>query len=82
VISLIRAAWLALRWPLLALLAILEPVIRVLLAGFALLLVLTALFFALVRSPDTFPFLGMLGVSTGLVLILALYYAVLRVLSA
>jgi hypothetical protein len=54
----------------------------VLLAGFALLLVLTALFFALVRSPDTFPFLGMLGVSTGLVLILALYYAVLRVLSA
>jgi hypothetical protein len=79
---LLRATWLAVRWPLLAVLVILEPIIRLLLASSALLLALTALFFVLVRSPATFPFWGILGVSTGLVLALTLYYATLRVLSA
>jgi hypothetical protein len=79
---LLRGTWLAARWPLLAVLVILEPVIRLLLAGSALLLALTALFFVLVRSPAAFPFWGMLGVSTSLVLALTLYYAILRVLSA
>jgi hypothetical protein len=72
---------LAVRLPLLALLAILEPVMRVLLAGAALLTTLTALFLALVRPLGTFPFFGMLAVSIGLVLLLTLYYAVLRRLS-
>ena len=77
----LRAMLLAVRLPLLALLAILEPVMRVLLAGAALLTTLTALFLALVRPLGTFPFFGMLAVSIGLVLLLTLYYAVLRRLS-
>ena len=77
----LRAVWLAVRLPLFALLAILEPVVRALLAGVALLVTLTALFLALVQGLAAFPFFGMLAVAVGLVLLLALYYAVLRRLS-
>lgn len=78
---LLRGVGLAVRLPLFALLTILEPVVRVLLAGVALLVTLTAVFLALVRPRGTVPFFGMLAVAAGLVLLLALYYAVLRRLS-
>ena len=73
------------RWcayPIAALLAICEPLVRVILAGLALLFVLIAGFFALVLPLHAFPFFGMLGAAVGLVLLLALYHAVLRALSA
>lgn len=76
-----RALWAMVRLPLLALLGVLEPLVRLLLVGGALLMTLTAIFFALVQPISTFHFLGMLGLAAGLVLLLSLYYALLRVLS-
>jgi hypothetical protein len=75
-------AWALVRVPVAALLAICEPLVRVILAGLALLFVLIAGFFALVLPLHAFPFFGMLGSAVGLVLLLALYHAVLRALSA
>ena len=69
------------RLPLLALFVILEPVVRVLLAGCALLLALNAFFFAAVRPLSSFPFWGMLAVAIGCVGLLALYYGAMRLLS-
>jgi hypothetical protein len=80
-LALARATWAALRLPILALLVILEPVVRMVLAGFALLMTLTALFFACVRPLPAFPFWGMLAVAIGSVGLLALYYALVRLFS-
>jgi hypothetical protein len=81
-VALLRLGWATVRLPILALLVIFEPVVKVLLAGSALLLALTAAFFVLVRPISAFPLAGMLGVAAGSVLLLALYYAILRALSA
>lgn len=78
----LRTVWTIVRLPIAALLAICEPVVRVVLAGLALLFVLTAGFFALVQPAHAVPLLGMLGVAVGLLLLLALYYGILRALSA
>jgi hypothetical protein len=77
----LRAAGTTLRLAILALLVVLEPVVRVVLAGSALLVALTALFFALVRPLSAFPLWGMLAVTAALVMLLALYYAILRAMS-
>lgn len=77
-----RALWTALRLPVLTLLVILEPVVRLVLAGFALLMTLTALFFACLRPLSAFPFWGMLAAALGAVGLLAAYYAVVRLFSA
>jgi hypothetical protein len=83
----IRAAalglWIAVRLPVLTLLVILEPLVRVLLAGFALLFVLVAFSLEL-TAPATLhvPFWGMLAMGIGCAWLLALYYLVVRVLSA
>lgn len=85
-----RAAWTGLslgwkliRFPVLALLIILEPVARLVLAGFALLLTLTAFFLKLVMPPAAHaPFWGMLALAVGCIAVLTLYYAALRILSA
>src|SRR5437660_452175 len=74
--------WAVIRLPILGLLVILEPLIRVLLAGSALLITLTAFFYKLVMPHAPVPFWGMLGIAVGCVMILALYYALLRLLSA
>lgn len=74
--------WTIVRLPVAALLAICEPVVRVVLASLALLFVLTAGFFALVQPVHAVPLLGMLGAAIGLLLVLALYYGILRALSA
>jgi hypothetical protein len=76
------SVWTIVRLPVAALLAICEPVVRVVLAGLALLFVLTAGFFAVVQPAHAVPLLGMLGVAVGLLLLLALYYGILRGLSA
>jgi len=82
-LAVLRGLWLAARLPILTLLVILEPVVRVLLAGFALLFVLVALLLEL-TAPATLhvPFWGMLAVGIGCAWLLALYYFVLRILSA
>jgi len=79
--TVLRLGWAAVRLPILALLVVLEPVVKLVLAGSALLILLTAIFFALVRPLSTFPFFGMLSVAAGSVLLLALYYALMRLLS-
>lgn len=72
-------AWKAVRLPVFAFLVILEPVARVLLSALALLSVLMAFFFEYATELRDFPFLGMLGFGTGCVLLLVLYYGLLRV---
>jgi hypothetical protein len=78
----LRAGWMLLRLPVLAILVILEPLVRVLLGAFALLLVLAALFLECVASQGSMPFWGMLATAVGCVALLALYYAIVRILSA
>jgi hypothetical protein len=80
--GLLRASWTIVRMPLLTVLVILEPVVRVLLAACALLLVLAALFFECLAPHTSIPFWGMLAVAVGCVALLALYYTLLRVFSA
>lgn len=78
----LKTVWFAVRLPLLALFVILEPVVRVFLAGCALLMTLNALFFAAVRPLSSFPFWGMLALAVGCVGLLALYYRAMRLLSS
>ena len=72
--------WQSIRLPMFLLLAILEPVVSFVLGSLALLGVLTALSLKFYGVPH-FPFALMLGVSVGLGLMLAGYYALLRLLS-
>ena len=74
-----RLLWHVLRLPVLMFLVILEPVVRFLLGGLALLGVLVALFFKFYGVPH-FPFALMLGVSVGLRLMLAGYHSVQHLL--
>ena len=76
----LRAVWACIRLPVLALLVILEPLVRFALGTLALLLVLTALFFEAVSS-RAIPFWGMLGTAVGCVALLALYERLIRGLS-
>lgn len=83
--SLARGAlWLILqtvRLPLLALLVILEPLVRFVLSGTALLGVLMALLLEFSGAAPKFPFWGMMTFSLGCFFALALYYVLLRALS-
>ena len=81
VLGVLCATGTTLRLAILAVLVVLEPVVRVVLAGSALLVALTALFFALVRPLSAFPLWGMLAVTAAFVMVLALYYAILRAIS-
>ena len=77
----LRAAWTLIRLPVLALLMILEPVARVVLASFALLMTLTAFFWVAVLGLSAFPFWRMLALAIGAWLLLAFYYALMRLFS-
>lgn len=81
VVGFLWLIWQAVRIPAFAFLVILEPIVRVLLAGGALLLVLTALFYRAFTRVPHFPFWGMLGTGIASMLLLMLYYALLRLLS-
>jgi hypothetical protein len=79
----LRALWTAARLPVLTLLVILEPVVRVLLASLALLFVLVALILEWTAPAALHvPFWGLLAVGIGCAWLLALYHFALRVLSA
>lgn len=80
--GLARFSWNVVRLPIVATLAVLEPVVRTILAGIALLGILTALFSEFIVRAPNFPFWPMIGVSVGSALLLMVYYAVMRVFSA
>lgn len=73
--------WQAIRWPVLALLIVLEPIFRAALGLFALLGTLTALFWRFVVDPPGFPFFTVLAISLACIPALAMYYLVLRALA-
>ena len=81
-VALLWLAWQALRVPLLTLLVILEPIVSFLLTALALLIALTALLWAFADSKPNFPFWTVLAGSLACVLVLALYHALMRALSA
>lgn len=80
-IGVLRLGWAAVRLPMLALLVVFQPVVELVLAATALLIALAAVFLALVRPVSTVPVGGMLAIAAGAVLLLALYYALLRLLA-
>jgi hypothetical protein len=78
--DLLRGLWLLVRLPVLTVLIILEPVVALVLGGFALAGVLATLFFVLIHAPS-FPAGTMLTISVGFGLALMGYEVVLRVFS-
>jgi len=72
--------WQPVRFSALALLVILEPIVRFVLSASALLVLLTALFFKATLNRPDFPFLGMIAGAIGCVALLALYYGLMRLL--
>ena len=74
-------SWHAVRLPLLAILSLLEPVVCFVLAGLAILGIMVALFRELAGSASGVPLWGMLTFSGGALALLALYYALIRLLS-
>ena len=77
-----RMAWNFLRIPLLAVLTVLAPVVRLVLGGLSLVSLLMAGFYSLELPYRAFPVLGMVAAAVGLALSLSLYYLLLRALSA
>jgi hypothetical protein len=76
-------AWKVIRFPVVAVIIILEPVVRLLLAGFALLITLSAFFLRLVMPLQAHaPFWTLLAIAVGCMAVLTVYYAILRFLSA
>lgn len=74
-------AWQAIRFPILALLVMFEPIVSFALSVLALLVALTAFFWKLVDPKPDFPLWTILAASLACVLLLALYHALIRLLS-
>lgn len=73
--------WQAVRLPLLSVLSLLEPVVCFVLASLAILGVVAALVWKLSATTPSFPLWGLLTFSGGALVLLALYYALIRLLS-
>lgn len=80
-LALLWCVWQAVRLPLLGLLVILEPVVRLVLSAFALIVTLTAFFFEFAGTRP-FPFLGVLAVGLGAFAVLVLYECLIQLLSS
>ena len=74
-------AWQVIHLPILALLVMFEPIVSFTLSAVALLVALTALFWKFADSKPDFPFWSVLAASLACVLLLALYHALIRLLS-
>lgn len=74
-------AWQAIRWPVLALLLMVEPFIGFVLASAALLAIPTAFLFEFAGTRSEFPFWGMIAFGVACFLTLAGYHALLRLLA-
>ena len=79
-VTFVRWLWRAACLPVLMLLVILEPLVTFVLAGLALLGLLTTLFFYFVGPPE-FPVWIMLAMSLGFAIALVPYHALIRLLS-
>lgn len=79
-VGILGLAWNAVRAPILLFLIILEPFVRLLLGGAAVLGVLTAILFEAAAVPN-FPFWFQISMSFGCLAVLALYYGIIRLLS-
>jgi len=79
-INIVRWLWRAACLPVLMVLVILEPLVTFVLAGLALLGLLTTLFFYLVGQPE-FPVWTMLALSLGFAIALVPYHSLIRLLS-
>ncbi len=79
--GLLWLAWQAIRLPILTLLVMFEPIVNFALSALALLIALTAFFWKLATSKLYFPFWTIVAVSLACVLLLALYHALIRILS-
>lgn len=73
--------WGLIRIPIVIVLAFLEPFVRFLLTGIAILSLLTGLVYEGASAPPPIPFWVMLCVSLGCVMLVPLYHFVLRLLS-
>lgn len=73
--------WCVVRVPILIVLAFLEPFVRLLLTGIAILSLLTGLVFKGSSAPPPIPFWVMVCVSLGCVMLIPAYHFVLRLLS-
>ena len=74
--------WDIVRLPVLTLLVILEPFVRTVLMGIAMIGVPLTLFYEFVVKLPGFPFWLMLGLSVGSAMLLLPYYALMRLFSA
>lgn len=81
VLALLWCMWQAIRLPLLGVLLILAPVVRIVLSAFALVITLTAFFFEF-TTMRPFPFLGVLAVALSAFALLALYEGLIQLLQA
>ena len=79
-IGLLGFVWQLITIPVLTLLVIVEPIVTFVLAGLALLGVLTTLFFKL-AGPPGFPVWTMLAISVGFAIALVPFHALIRLLS-
>jgi len=73
--------WHVVRLPILALLLIVEPIVRIVLSWAALLGLLCSFLFEFAGNASTFPFWGMIAFSFGCALTLMVYYMLLSALS-
>lgn len=74
-------AWQAIRLPILALLVVFEPLVNFALSALVLLVALTAFFWKFADPRSGFPFWTILAAALVCVLLLALYHALIRLLS-
>ncbi len=79
--GLLWLAWQAIRLPILTLLLMFEPLVNFALSAVALIVALTAFFWKLSDSKPGFPFWSILVASLACALLLALYHALIRLLS-
>ena len=73
-----KVLWNFVRFPILAVMAVMEPIITGVFAALSALSFLVAFFFGLVVKPQHFPFWPMVGFSAGCALLILLYYLVMR----
>lgn len=81
VLGALRIVWTVIRIPILIVLAFLEPFVRFILTGIAILSVLTALVSKGSSVPPPIPFWVMLCVSLGCLMLVPAYHVVIRLFS-
>lgn len=73
-----KVIWNGVRFPALALMSVMEPILTGVLSAVSALSLIVALFFGLVVKPPHFPFWSMIGFSAGCALLIVPYYLLMR----